>query len=195
MLHNRSLIVVSVLLLSLTGRLASDEPKKVKEEPEDIARKALAALKENKLEDFAKEMHPSALKQLKTILLSVFDAAAEEGQEKAILALFSGARTVDEVKKLDDEKFFVSFLRGVIGLKPELKNAFSSAKGEVLGHVMEGEDTAHVVYRMTMSVSGATITKMDVMTLKKTDSGWRMMLSGEIDGLAQVLKQKFDGKK
>jgi hypothetical protein len=155
----------------------------------------MTALRDDRMEDFAKDMHPTALKQLKIMLISVLDVAAEEGHEKDVLRLFKDVRTVEQARKLDDAKFFIAFMSGVLSLKPEMKEVLANAKAEMLGHVMEGGDTAHVVIRMSVSLSGATITKMDVISLKKTDSGWRMMLSGEIDGLAQVLKQKFGGKK
>src|SRR5439155_11959386 len=105
--------------------------------------------------------------------------------------LFHGVGSTDDLKRLDDAQFFIAFLRGVTRLKPELKRLLGDAETRVLGHVMEGKATAHVVYRITASAAGAKITKMDVMSLQKTELGWRMLLNADLEGIATVLKKKF----
>jgi hypothetical protein len=195
MFRKISLTVAVSAALSIPGHLAGDERKKEVDSPEAVVEKALKALKEDRLEDFAGAMHPEALKRLKALLTTVVEAAAKEGQSKQVLRLFDGVASADALKKLDDVQFFVRFLRGVTRLKPELKQALGGAEARVLGHVMEGKDTAHVVYRMTVSVGGAKMTKMDVTSLRKSEVGWRMLLSTELEGIATILKQKFGDEK
>ncbi|HXG11466.1 MAG TPA: hypothetical protein VNK04_17055 [Gemmataceae bacterium] len=184
------LVVALAFPLVLSGYLMGDDPKQQIATPDTVARNALDALKEDRLEDFAKAMHPDALKRFKALLLSIVDAAAKDGQEKQILVLFSGVRTADDLKKLDETQFFVAFYRGVTRLRPEMKQLLGGAEVQTLGYVMEGKDTAHVVYRMTVSAEGAKVTKLDVLSLQKTGTGWGMLLSGDIEGIANLLKQK-----
>lgn len=184
-----------VFVLAAASVTSAEEPKQNKDSPDDVARRAMTAFKENRLDDFAKEMHPAALKQIKEWLMAVLKAAEEDGSEKGFLRLFKGVRSIDDAAKLDDKQFFVSFLKGIIDLKPEMKEAIAGAKMECVGHVMEGQDTAHVVMRMRLTVSGVEVTKLDVITLTRTDSGWGMQLNGDMDAIVQALKQKFSKKK
>ena len=60
---------------------------------------------------------------------------------------------------------------------------------------MEGKDTAHVVYRLKVSTAGVKLAKMDVISMRKTERGWRMLLNADLEGIATVLKKKFGGEK
>jgi hypothetical protein len=194
MVSKESLFAALVLLLVFPATPALGQTGK-DDSPEAAARKALVALKEDRLDDFAKAMHPEALKRFKTLMVAIVDAAAKEGKEKSVLALFSGVSGSEELKKLNDTDFFVSFYRGLTRLRPEMKDLVAGAELQTLGHVMEGKETAHVVYRMTTKLEGATITKMNVMSLQRTADGWALLLSGDIEGVADLLKHKFGGDK
>ena len=67
----------------------------------------------------------------------------------------------------------------------------AGAEARVLGHVPEGTDLAHVVYRMTITVDGLKVTKMEVLSLQRTDSGWAMLLRSDIETMAAALRQRF----
>src|SRR5438445_1532003 len=69
-----SLIVAVSFALTIPGRVAGNEPKKDGASPEAVSEKALKALKEDRLEDFAGVMYPDALKRLKALLIAVVDA-------------------------------------------------------------------------------------------------------------------------
>lgn len=189
------LVVALTIPLVAATRLVGDEPATQADTPETFARQALDALKEDRLDDFAKAMHPDALKRLKTLLVSIVDGAASQGQERQVLVLFSGVSTADDLKKLDDVQFFVAFYRGLVRLRPEMKQALGGADVQILGHVLEGQDTAHVVYRMTVTAESLKITKLNVLSMQKTESGWAMSQSGDIEGMAEALKRRFGGQK
>ena len=54
----------------------------------------------------------------------------------------------------------------------------------VLGHVMEGDSTAHVVYRMRMSLGeGMQMDQVQVAPLKRADGEWRVLLTGSLAGM------------
>lgn len=194
MLQKLPLFVAPVFLLVTVAHVVGDEPKEQSGAPETVARIALEALKDDRLDDFCKLMHPDALKSTRAILLLIVEEAAKEGQEKQALALFSGVRSADELKKLDDVQVLAAFYRGIRRIAPALKKVLDAAEIQTIGHVMEGKDTAHVVCRMIVSIEGVTITEMSVMSLQRTESGWRMLLSGDVEGKVRVLKQKFGRK-
>ena len=70
-----SLTYLLTILLVLTSAIHSqDNPAEVKR-PEAVATRALIALKENRIQDFGREMHPESLKQLRSTLPVKVDTA------------------------------------------------------------------------------------------------------------------------
>jgi hypothetical protein len=183
-------LMVLVLFPSLIMADARQDSE-TKTTPEVVAQKAVLALKENRLDDFAKAMHPEALKGFREFLVPLADAAEKDGEEEELLAIFQGVSTVEELKKLHDRQFFMAFFQGVMTKTPEMKQVMAGAEVEMLGHVMEGKDTAHVVCRMKMSFEGVKFKKMTVISLRRTEGGWAMLLSAEVEGMAELLKRQF----
>jgi len=50
---------------------------------------------------------------------------------------------------------------------------------------------AHKLFRMRAQVQGVTIGQVDVIPLRGHDGGWRAVLPGEMEGMAQALKQQL----
>lgn len=159
------------------------------------AQQALTALKEDRIADFAAAMHPDALKQLKSTLLAVLDAAEKEDRGDVVLGIFKDAGSAEELRKLDDIAFFTAFFEGVMGLQPRMRDAFRDMKIETIGQVQEGPDVVHVVYRGTVMQDDVAVSKMSVMSLKSTPSGWGMLLSGDMEAMASMLKRQFEPAK
>ena len=70
---------------------------------------------------------------------------------------------------------------------PGLMHALFDRDDEVLGHVTEAGDTAHVVYRTTARISGA-VSEVKVMQLARTTAGWRVAWSDELEVLDAALR-------
>ncbi len=159
--------------------------------PEAVTARALNALKENRIADFAGEMHPEALKQLKSTLLAVADIAEKQGRIDEVLSVFKNAGSAADLRKLDDVAFFTAFLEGVMQKQPRLRDAFGGMTMDVIGHVPEGPDIIHVVYRGTVTQGEAKVSKISVMTLKANGDDWGMHLTGDIEGIATRMKRQF----
>ena len=128
---------------------------------------------------------------MKSTLLSVVDAAEKEGRAAEALSLFKDIKSVDDLRKLDDVTFFTGFLEGVMQMQPRLRDAFRGTTLEVIGHVREGPDVIHVVYRGTVTMGDVKVTKLSVMSLKSNANEWRLLLTGDIEGMAATLKRQF----
>jgi hypothetical protein len=70
---------------------------------------------------------------------------------------------------------------------PGLLSSLVSRRSEVVGTVPEGPDMAHVVYRMLSLVQGA-VPRITVMTLVRTDDGWKVRAAEELDVLHTALR-------
>lgn len=134
-------------------------------------------------------MHPEALAKLRAMLLPL--AKHENGAELRQKLL--GANSVAEVEALDDAALFERFLRSMMGLSPEIQSIMGTAETGMVGHVMEGPDIAHVVYRLRLRVEGMTFTKLEVMSLQRAGSEWKVLLKGDVEGMVEAIRRQIEG--
>jgi hypothetical protein len=163
--------------------------------PEDVARVATEAINHGRIEEFTTAMHPAALRQFRTAMLEVVEAAAKDGKADQVLRLFRDVKLVGDLKKLDDAGFFAAYLRGVMRNDAELKSVLADAKIVILGHVDEGKELAHVVYRFTTQRKDADPIEMtSVVSLRKDGPRWAMLLSGDIELMTFAMRQRLSAK-
>ena len=185
------LLCLSLVLLTSHLAQATDASGKT-EDPRKAAKKYVQALRKKDYPGMAKLMHPEALAEFRSITLPLAEAADKKGKADSILDLFPGAKSLDDLKRMNPEEFFASFLQGTLKFLPETRQVLTNSKTEFLGHVAEGKDVAHVVYRMTAKVRTVSFTKMYVISLKKHKTEWRLILSGDIKGMAEALKLRLE---
>jgi hypothetical protein len=183
---------MAAMLMALASAVhGQTKPAAGEKSPEAVAARALSALKENRIADFARAMHPEALKQLRSTLLAVVDAAEKKARVEEALSIFKDVGSAAELRKLDDVAFFTAFFEGVMEMQPRLRDAFRGMTLDVIGHVPEGADVIHVVYRGTVTQGEAKVSKMSVMSLKANGDDWGMLLTGDIENMAAMLKRQF----
>lgn len=190
-MKHRAVTAVVLVLLALPMSLSAQHSF-APSSPEAVTIAYIDAMKEARLDEMAGMMHAEALAEFRGVLQPVLEAAdaSEEGAAE-ILPMFDGVTSVAQLKTLSDVKFYSSFYAGLLSLEPELLNAIKESEIEVLGHVIEGADTAHVLYRMTVHV-GATVRSTEVVSLRRIRSGWGILLSGEVEGMAQGIRQSLE---
>lgn len=150
--------------------------------PEDTATQLMEATRKGDWDGYIRLMHPEALDGFKK-MMAFF---AEPNASKEVAEMFFGVKTKAEYAALPSGEVFKRFLKNITGQVPYMKELMEGMKAEILGHVMEGSDTAHVVTRMTTNAAGLSQTKMAVVSLKRDGDAWKALLSGEIDGFAQA---------
>jgi len=157
---------------------------------EQVAAAGMEALIKLDWEGFAEVMHPEALQGFKDMLVSVLEAAGEQDRatQAGLVSLFYGAQDVQSVIALEPKEFFAGFMKGVVSQSPEMGEIFAGTDVEIIGTVHEGNDLAHVVFRMGISAEGLDVTSVDVVSLKRSGTDWRMLLTANIEGLAEQLK-------
>jgi hypothetical protein len=156
--------------------------------PEAAATAFTVALRTQQYADAAALMHPDALARFRAIFLplATHDKGAELRQQ------MFGAGSVDELAALDDVALFERFLRSVMSLAPEFQTILGAAEADMLGHVSEGPELAHVVYRIRLTVEGMAVTKLDVITLRKSGAEWRALLKGDIEAMAEAIRRQME---
>jgi hypothetical protein len=176
--RRRTSTIATVLVLAC-ATLASAQS----EAPDAVARRAAEATARADWKAFAELMHPAALADFRRMFREIvaIDGAAE------LRKSFFGIDTLAEYDALTDAGTFEALMKGLATNVPGMAEALGSLSMEVVGVLPEGEELAHVVYRTGASIENLTISKTAVMTLRRHDGQWRMLLNGAIEGLAERL--------
>lgn len=184
----KAIILITALAVLLTcpvlQAVAADSP-------EAAATAYMTALKQNKVDEFVAMMHPDALAQFKKMMMPVVILAAEKDKEKQVMQLFKGVADPKALAALSPADVFKAFYNGLLAMIPNLREALAGSKMQVLGHVNEGSDMAHVVYRATMKVGQIDVEKVEVMSFKKHDGKWMALLGGNLEGLAAQIRRQM----
>lgn len=158
--------------------------------PESVAKEYIAASTSGDWAKAATFIDPEALVSFKKMFGEVMkmDKKNEAGKE-----LF-GLKNNAEFEQLSEEQVFVKLISMLVTVLPQMKQMLSEAQNTILGQVPEGNDVVHILYRMKMKIGDGSISKVDVMSMKKTGGNWRLKLSEEMEGsftaMAKSLLQK-----
>lgn len=161
--------------------------------PEDVALASVDAMKAGQYDDFAKAMHPEALREFRSTMLAVVEAASKAKQSAQVLTIFEGVKSTSDLKKLDDVDFFATFLGGAMKVSPETREALAEMKVQTIGQLPDGKDVAHVVYRTSLPGSGKSIDTVKAVSLRKNGETWGLLLNGDVDEIVLTLKQRVKG--
>ena len=186
----RALLITILMLPLFYGfQLSTAEQGLEKQQtPESVVVAYFEAFQNNRLNDLAGYMHPEALNRFRNMLMPVIEQGMKNKNEvKKILSLFDGVKSIQELKALSPQGFFTSFFKGMSAIIPDMHNIYASTKFQIIGHVNEGE-IVHVVYRGSISMNGASMTQLDVVSLKQQGSDWRLLLTGEMENMVNLLK-------
>lgn len=166
---------------------------------ETVARGYIEAMRSGDMEHVATYMHPAALEKFKDILTKVAEviiaanAAADPKTNQAVQVLF-GAAGPHAVKEADPKELFVGFMGNITKVVPMMREMLAGSTYDFIGHVEEGGNLSHVVYRATLKTATAEVTKMEVLTLKRDGEQWKVMLTGDLESLVGGIGRQFQRK-
>jgi hypothetical protein len=174
----RALPLLALVLLALPARGAAQET------PEQVVQRYYETFRTGDYAGNAALLHPDALNQMKETMLGL---AALPGavQEPQFHEMF-GVRTVEELRALPAATVFERMLRSQLE-NEDMRQILASSQVTVLGHVMEGDSTAHVVYRMRMSLGEMQMDQVQVAPVKRADGQWRVLLTGSLAGMMNAM--------
>jgi hypothetical protein len=108
----------------------------------------------------------------------VLDAELLERHGDVRLHAFAGAPTILELAALPAETFAARVLAA---------SRIAPCAYRVFGHVLEGDDTAHVVYRPIHAGFAGDSLDVAVLHARRHDGRWRVLLSHELADAAFIL--------
>lgn len=157
-------------------------PATAQQTPEEVVARYFETFRTGDYAANAAMMDPAALEELKSSMTQLVDLAGAEpaGELEATF----GVSTAEELRALPAATLYERMLRSTLG-RAEVAEVMASAEMDVIGHVAEGEDLAHVVYRMRMRVGETEVDQVQLAPLRRTADGWRVMLTGSLAGMMQ----------
>ena len=163
----------NVLLLSL---LLASPAVQASDTPESVARAYIAAINANGMEAGADFFHPDEQKRLKDMLQPVYDAIPEDDPAHGM---------GNVLRKMQADEFARRMMRLS---EAQLDGARVVVdRLDILGSVAEGE-TVHLVARTNFTIGAVSFSKLQVISLKPYQDGWKLMLSGDIEGMVQGMQ-------
>lgn len=130
----------------------------------------------------AQFMAPEALDRFRVTVTMMADADTTGEVREYLVATDSIG-----LSALAPEEVFARAIGALIDDMPGLMHSIYDRDDNVIGHVTEGPDDAHAVYRTTARLSGA-VSEVKVMQLRRGPSGWRVLWSDELEVLEAALR-------
>ncbi len=162
--------------------------------PQEMARLYFDAFKSGDMESMAANMHEEELAKFKDSMIPVIAKnlnpdTVDMTREAVAIRQLAGRDSLEKIQAEDPRVFFLRFMNWMNRMNPMIAKMMSGSKIDTLGYVEE-KDMAHVVCRITMEVMGATVSQMKVMSVKKDGEQWKLMLTGEIEGLSSAMQPR-----
>ena len=176
----------ALVVLVLAPLAPSAVTAQAAETPEHVAERYVRALKAQQWDSMAYLMHPLALRQLRELLTPLF----ESPKLGAARAELMGDSSLSDVRALSDTAVFSLFMSHLMRSQAQVMEFMRTARVAFLGHVAEGPDTVHVVYRMTIEDTAFAVSKMDIISLQRLGDSWRALLTADLRPLAAMLRRE-----
>lgn len=172
--------MVAAVLAAVPGLAAQDTP-------EQVVQRYFETFRTGDYAGNAALMHPEALEEMKETMtgLTAIAGATEEPEFEQMF----GVKTAEELRALPAATMFERMLRSQLQ-DEDMRQVLQGMQISILGHVLEGDSTAHVVYRMRMSVMGMNMDQVQVAPLKRAEGQWRVLLTGSLAGMMNAMPRQ-----
>lgn len=157
--------------------------------PEQVVTSYFDKMKAGGINTTATLMHPDELRKFREMLTPVIEGGLASERDRASFQRFADPTNSAKMRVLDDVQFMNLFMEWVESVRPGFSTVLKDAKVEALGHVQEN-DLKHVVVRMKMKSQGIEVEKMSVFSVKDFQGVPKLILTGEIKGMAEALNRQ-----
>ena len=172
----RALIILLILAVSEAAHAADS--------PEQAVREYFLALPEKGAAALAPVLHPAEQERFKEMMIPVVRQAVAGGQANTLPEFFGPGATMESVEKMPAATFTTNYLTNLQRLYQVQRVDITSL--EILGTVREGE-IVHVVLRYGFAAANGVKKKlMQVVSTKPLGKEWKLMLTGELEGMASA---------
>jgi hypothetical protein len=183
----RRFIPVGLAALALSVHPAAPATAQTLEDltatPERAATLFLRSVRAIRWRAAAQFIHPEALRHFKELVTLIADADTTG----ALRRYLTDTSDATALASLAPATVFERAVGRTIDSLPGLMHSLYDHDDHVLGHVLEGTDTAHVVYRTVERLGGA-VPDVQVMQAARTSHGWRILWSDQLAVLEEAVR-------
>lgn len=155
--------------------------------PEAVATRMFEAMRAGDFDAVAAETHPDAQRGIHEFALML----AERDTTGVFMGMFFDEGTPEALRALPPEQAYARFIGAAMRLQPAVMEAMQTMRTTMLGTLYEGDSLAHVVQRNATTVQGFPMTKMEVISLKRTENGWEALLKGDIAAMTEIIRAQL----
>jgi hypothetical protein len=167
--------------------------------PEAVAQAYIEASRNNDWQKAFSYLHPDALIEFKKTFEPMF---AGERSAKGAEFLF-GVKSRAEFDQLTGGQLMEKLVSKIGSSLPGFLQLLGKMEMQIIGPVQETPDVVHLVCRLKMPLDALPIkdtatlrssirySKMEVISLQRYENTWRVLLSAELEGLAQMYSKIF----
>ena len=184
----KTLPILLALVVPLAARAAEEATA------EAIAKRQIEAMRALNWEVVAKYTHPKALEQMHSLFMPVAiagSAAKDNPAAEEMMRIVFGGKTANELAAISPTAFFKIVMSGISGATPDFKNAMTNMEVQILGHVNEGENTVHVIYRLSRPLPEGTATKIAVTSVERDGDTWKALLNADLENVARAISARL----
>ena len=162
--------------------------------PEAVAKRQIEAMRSLNWELVARYTHPKALEQMQALFIPVVIAGStakdNPAAQEMMRVVFAG-KSADELSSMSPSSFFQIVMKGISGATPDFKSAMTGMEVQVLGSVKEGDNLAHVVYRLSRNMGDTVATKIAITTVERDGETWKAQLNADLENVARAISARL----
>jgi hypothetical protein len=140
-------------------------------------------------QQFAKAIALHDTDDLKILRLNFQQLLSGQASPAAQRSIF-GERSEKEIASLSDAAYVEAFYSATADTRIAGEKLPSSAEVAVLGTAYDGENTAYVTCKNTISVGELLLEYVDLVRLKKVDGLWRVGAPADLIGMTEALAKR-----
>ncbi len=151
--------------------------------PEEFVEQYMTSLQTDGFTSIPNYIHPAELIRFKEMLMPLFRKEAAAGKKEITQGLFGPDATLASVEAMSPHDFMTGMFRQF----GDALDGIVFKDAELLGSVRE-KDVVHVVSRVSVDgPKGLKLRQMEVVSVMPDGDGWKLLLSGSLEGIAAAL--------
>ncbi len=185
----KTILCLLLLALSTLTTRAAEEAT-----PEAVTKRQIEAMRSLNWELVARYTHPKALAQLQSLFIPVViagETAKDNPAAAEMMRIVFAGKSADELSGMSPSAFFQIVMNGISGATPDFKSAMTGMEIVVLGHVNEGENLAHVVYRLSRPMGEGVATKIAITSVERDGETWKALLNSDLENVARAISSRL----
>ncbi|WP_296250402.1 hypothetical protein [uncultured Stenotrophomonas sp.] len=180
----KALWITTLLLACLLPNAARAE-----QTPEDVGRAYKEAINARGMAAMTDFIHPEELQRFKSMFAPLLTEEQTESSAALLHIYFGEDASVESVREMPAGTFMARIMKFA---ESQMGGAAVRIEDQqFLGSVNEGA-LVHMVTRNTVSIGAIRLTKMEVVSMRPYGDSWRMLLSGDVEGMAKAIRARFE---